>query len=104
LSPDSGTHAARDPALIELLQNWRSLSDFKADVDWVWASPWVTGAMPLYTNAIQRDFLIPARQRAGLGKIGWHTLRHLSFLARPNEGAYDGAEGPDAPTRTSRPR
>ena len=65
-----------DPALIEVLQKWRSLSDFKADDDWVWASPWVAGAMPLYTNAIQRDYLIPAGQRAGFGKIGWHTLRH----------------------------
>ena len=42
-----------DPALIEVLQNWRSLSDFKAKEDRVWASPWVAGAMPLYTNAIQ---------------------------------------------------
>jgi integrase len=42
----------------------------------VWASPWVAGAMPLYTNAIQRDYLIPAGQRAGLGNIGWHPLRH----------------------------
>ena len=32
--------------------------------------------MPLYTNAIQRDYLIPAGQRAGLDNIGWHTLRH----------------------------
>ena len=24
----------------------------------------------------ERDYLIPAGQRAGLGKIGWHTLRH----------------------------
>ena len=32
--------------------------------------------MPLYTNAIQRDYLIPAGKRAGLGKIGWHPLRH----------------------------
>src|SRR5271157_5496478 len=65
-----------DPALTEVLQNWRSLSEFKADDGWVWASPWVAGAMPLYTNAIQRDYLIPAGQRAGLGNIGWHTLRH----------------------------
>jgi integrase len=32
--------------------------------------------MPLYPNAIQRDYLIPAGKRAGLGNIGWHTLRH----------------------------
>ena len=32
--------------------------------------------MPLYFNAIQRDYIIPASIAAGLGKIGWHCLRH----------------------------
>jgi len=32
--------------------------------------------MPLYFNAIQRDYIIPASTAAGLGKIGWHALRH----------------------------
>ena len=41
-----------------------------------WASPFVAGQMPYYTNAVQRDYLIPAAQMAGLGTIGWHTLRH----------------------------
>jgi integrase len=65
-----------DPALIAVLQSWRKLSDFKAETDWVWASPWVAGEMPYYTNAVQRDYLIPAGERVGIGKIGWHTLRH----------------------------
>ena len=83
--------------LIEVLQNWRSLSDFKADDDWVWASSWVAGSMPLYTNAIQRDYLIPAGERAGLGKIGWHTLRHTyrSWLDQ-TKAPMTRAEGPDA--------
>ena len=55
---------------------WRKLSDFKAESDWVWASPWVAGEMPYYTNAIQRDYSSRPEKRAGLGKIGWHTLRH----------------------------
>ena len=32
--------------------------------------------MPYYTNAVQRDYIIPAVKRAGLGKLGWHDFRH----------------------------
>ena len=39
----------------------------------MWASPWMAG---YYSNAIQRDYNIPAAMRAGLGKIGWHAFRH----------------------------
>jgi len=65
-----------DPGLIALLQQWRALSEFPADSDWVWASPFVAGAMPYYTNAIQRDYITPAAMRAKLGPIGWHVFRH----------------------------
>jgi len=66
-----------DPALIAVLEDWRAISEFKADSDWVWASPWVAGAMPYYLNAVQRDYIIPAGKRAGLGEsVGWHTFRH----------------------------
>lgn len=40
-----------EPVLIAVLENWRTISEFKADSDWVWASPWVAGAMPYYLNA-----------------------------------------------------
>ncbi|MGA9647004.1 MAG: hypothetical protein WBQ76_13885 [Candidatus Korobacteraceae bacterium] len=56
--------------------DWRSKSQFNADSDWVWASPHVAGEMPLYFNAIHRDYIVPASLAAGLGKIGWHTFRH----------------------------
>ena len=65
-----------DPALAQLLHEWRRVSEFNTDDDWVWASPWVAGQMPYYSNAIQRDYIIPAAFRAGLGRIGWHTFRH----------------------------
>jgi len=35
-----------DPALITVLEDWRKLSEFKADSDWVWASLFVAGEMP----------------------------------------------------------
>jgi len=65
-----------DESLIRLLLDWRNKSEFNKDSDWVWASPWSGGEMPLYFNAIQRDYIIPASIKAGLGKIGWHCLRH----------------------------
>jgi len=63
-------------SLIQLLLDWRGKSEFNKDSDWVWASPWTAGEMPLYFNAVQRDYIIPAAIKAGLGKIGWHCLRH----------------------------
>jgi integrase len=65
-----------DESLVALLQQWRSKSQFNSNSDWVWASPHSGGEMPLYFNAIQRDYIIPASLAAGLGKIGWHALRH----------------------------
>jgi integrase len=62
--------------LVRLLLDWRSKSQFNKDSDWVWASPFSAGEMPLYFNAIQRDYIIPAAIKAGLGNIGWHTFRH----------------------------
>jgi integrase len=65
-----------DESLVELLLDWRGKSPFNADTDWVWASPYSGGEMPLYVPAIQRDYIIPASVAAGLGKIGWHCFRH----------------------------
>lgn len=73
-----------DESLVRLLLDWRSKSEFNKDSDWVWASPFVGGEMPLYFNAVQRDCIIPASIKAGLGKIGWHCLRH-TYRAWMNE-------------------
>ena len=32
--------------------------------------------MPYQLNAVQRDYIVPAARRAGIGQIGWHTFRH----------------------------
>lgn len=65
-----------DPALGEVLQDWRSLSHFNAEDDWGSAIAIGSGCDASYPSAIQRDHLIPAGKRAGLGNIGCHTLRH----------------------------
>lgn len=62
--------------LKRILLEWRSKSEFNGDDDWLWASPWTGGEMPLYLNAVQRDYIIPASLKVGLGKLGWHAFRH----------------------------
>ena len=32
--------------------------------------------MPYYPNAVQRDYIIPAGESCGFGRVGWHTFRH----------------------------
>lgn len=43
--------------------------------DWLFPSPYGTGR-PRWPWTIQRDHLLPAGLRAGLGRIGWHSFRH----------------------------
>lgn len=65
---------------------------FNADDDCVWASLFVAGEMPYYLNAVQRDYIIPAGKRAGLGMIGWHTLRHTHRSFMDNNGTPLGIQ------------
>jgi integrase len=43
--------------------------------DWLFPSPYGTGR-PRWPWTIQRDHLLPAGLRAGLGPLGWHSFRH----------------------------
>jgi len=65
-----------DESLVRLLLDWRSKSQFNRDADWVWASPYKAGEMPLHFQSMQKEHIVPAAVAAGLGKIGWHTFRH----------------------------
>src|SRR5258708_13393922 len=42
--------------------------------DWVFANPG-TGK-PYWPGKIQENWLVPAAEKVGLGRIGWHTFRH----------------------------
>lgn len=42
--------------------------------DWVFANP-ETGK-PYWPGRIQENWLVPAAEKAGIGRIGWHTFRH----------------------------
>jgi integrase len=54
----------------------RQQSEYKADSDYVFASPILHGKKPLNSNSVQRDYLRPESIKAGLKPLGWHALRH----------------------------
>ena len=72
---------------MQLLLDWRSKSEFNRDTDWVWASPYSGGEMPLHFQSMQKEHIVPASLAAGLGKIGWHCLRH-TYRAWLNAEGY----------------
>jgi integrase len=51
-------------------------AEFSADSDFVFASPFMAGEKPYTPWNMQHNHLSPAAVKAGLGPIGWHTLRH----------------------------
>lgn len=65
-----------DPALAEVMLNWKRKTEFHSDSDFVFASPFMAGEKPYTPWNMQHNHLRPAAVRAGLGPIGWHTLRH----------------------------
>ena len=65
-----------DPALAEVIFEWRRSAEFSAESDFVFASPYMAGEKPYTPWNMQHNHLSPAAVKAGLGPIGWHTLRH----------------------------
>jgi len=51
-----------------------SLAPLAKSDDWVFANP-ETGK-PYWPGRIQENWLVPAAEKAGIGRIGWHTFRH----------------------------
>jgi integrase len=66
----------RDPALTEVILEWRGKTEFRSDSDFLFASPFMAGEKPYTPWNMQHNYLRPAAVKAGLGPIGWHTLRH----------------------------
>jgi len=61
------------PEIVSALGNWLARATYRADTDFVFAS--MKGG-PRDADKLREDVLQRAADRAGLGKIGWHTLRH----------------------------
>jgi integrase len=64
------------PDLAEAIGRWKKQASFTHDEDWVFASPFSWGRKPYHGWSAQNQILSPAAVRAGLGRVGWHDLRH----------------------------
>lgn len=75
-----------DEMLADLLR-WRSLTPYAGDQDWIFASERMRGCQPLWPEAIERNYIRPAAQRAKITKhISWHVFRHtFSTLLAEND-------------------
>jgi integrase len=58
----------------KLREHKKKFASFASCEAWVFANP-ETG-QPYWPGRIQENWLVPAAQKAGIGRIGWHTFRH----------------------------
>jgi len=64
------------PLLGEMMLAWKKQTPWNGKTDWVFASPFSGGEKPYTLWNAQHNWLCPAAEEAGIGKIGWHTFRH----------------------------
>lgn len=62
-----------DPDLATCLLRYRERSFYLGASDWVFAGD---SGRPRWQETILRNHIRPAAERAGVGKVGWHTFRH----------------------------
>ena len=62
-------------SLINQLQVWKQNTQFASQTDWMFASPVQLGRLPWSYDQIWRVYQ-KAAVKAGIGKIGTHTMRH----------------------------
>jgi len=55
---------------------WKKMTPYSAPGDWVFASPTTKGERPIWPDSMLTDHIRPVAEKAGLGRIGWHTFRH----------------------------
>jgi len=72
------------PLLAEMLKEWRKVTRYRSDNDWVFASKRAKGKRPIWGQSMMRKQIHPALEKLGINKrIGWHTFRHsFSTLLR----------------------
>jgi len=76
-----------DDEMIADLLRWRGETPYAKDGDWIFASNRMKGRQPLWPEAIMRNYIRPAAQRAEIAKpITWHVFRHtFSTLLAEND-------------------
>jgi len=63
-----------DDSLVQLLLDWHGKSEFNKDSDWVWASPWTAGEMPLYSTPSSAITSFRLRSR-----LGWARSAGIAY-------------------------
>ena len=71
----SGKLMAIDSGMLEVLKAWRQRTQFSTDEDWIFVSPFRLGRLPISYPWVWRCFQ-DAGAKAGIGKLGTHSLRH----------------------------
>ncbi len=77
---DTKTHSSSaeldlDPSVLQILKDWRQVTQFRAEEDWMFASPAKLGRLPISYPWFWHCFN-DAAIKAGIGPLGTHTLRH----------------------------
>jgi integrase len=72
------------PELVSALSHWLAQASYRAGTDFVFAS---AKGRVRDADKLREYVLQPAAARAGLGKIGWHSLRHSFATALDVAGA-----------------
>jgi len=72
-----------DPNLAEVLLRHKESSKYKAPTDFVFAGD---SGRPRWRGILFADHIKPAAEKAGVGRIGWHTFRHSFSTLTPQYG------------------
>jgi integrase len=72
------------PEVVSALQNWLSQAKYRSEEDFVFPS---ASGGPRDADKLRGNVLQPAADRAKIGKIGWHSLRHSFATALDVAGA-----------------
>ncbi len=66
-----------DEEMIGDLERWRRETQYAQDSDWIFASLRMDGRQPLWPEALMKNHIVPAAERAGITKhLNWHVFRH----------------------------
>lgn len=72
----SGKPVPIDSDLLEVWKRWRAQAEFKADDNWIFASPQQAEGEYPYCHQWARKELHAAAKKAGIPEFGWHSFRH----------------------------
>jgi len=83
-TPNSEAVLPTAPEVASALKSWLAQASYRSDGDFVFAS---ARGGPRDADKLRERVLQPAADRAKLGKIGWHSLRHSFATALDVAGA-----------------